>query len=105
MNPYKLSLHECQNIESGLAITRVPGGWIYHLDSGHCFVPFHNEFMENSEDNGTQPTIDNKARQVPGSEQPSTQICPRCRGSGFDPERHGIGSCSKCGGTGKLLPC
>jgi len=44
-----------------------------------------------------------------GRLEDSAQICPKCSGRGHcDKSSHGnleYGTCDKCGGTGKLLPC
>jgi hypothetical protein len=58
MNIYKMKLHESFWVSSiAKSITRVPGGWLYgdwdterdQPIEGATFVPFHNEFMESSE--------------------------------------------------------
>jgi len=37
---YELELHESVEIEDGIVVMRVPGGWIYET----VFVPYSNEF-------------------------------------------------------------
>jgi hypothetical protein len=48
---YTLELHELFFTSNGIAIIRVPGGWIYktELSSNIIFVPFDNEFMDNAD--------------------------------------------------------
>lgn len=45
-----MKLHETINM-SNFAVTRTAGGWIYFDKSAQIstFVPFNNEFMENSD--------------------------------------------------------
>lgn len=48
---YQMSLHETFNVSPTLAVTRVPGGWIYETYDDYTdtwyptFVPFNNEFQ------------------------------------------------------------
>lgn len=37
---YELDLHESLEIEDGIVVMRVPGGWIYEA----VFVPYDDEF-------------------------------------------------------------
>jgi hypothetical protein len=57
MNVYDMKLNDVLWLSlNNTEVLRVPGGWIYRVyDSGtqreclhSCFVPFNNEFMENS---------------------------------------------------------
>jgi hypothetical protein len=40
---YEMKLFE-EYVTESLFIVRVPGGWLINK----CFVPFHNEFMDNT---------------------------------------------------------
>lgn len=49
---YDLELHEGLNLDSGINVMRVPGGWIYDgwdmekdRSKTGLFVPFNNEFQ------------------------------------------------------------
>ena len=44
---YEIYLHEEIMTDSGMSVTRVPGGWIYcMLGSNPIFVPYNNEFQD-----------------------------------------------------------
>lgn len=40
---FSLELHETIDISTGI-VMRVPGGWIYLIDTSSTFVPFTTEF-------------------------------------------------------------
>lgn len=51
-NIYKMGLHDIADLNSQVQVLRVPGGWIYIMQTSTigefsaCFVPFNNEFQD-----------------------------------------------------------
>lgn len=45
---YELGLNEWTMVEDRICVLRVPGGWLYEFDERTVFVPFNNEFQEES---------------------------------------------------------
>jgi hypothetical protein len=64
-----------------------------------------------AEQGESRPTVRAKTPRATkqGRLEDSAQICPKCSGRGScDKSRNGnleYGTCDKCGGSGKLLPC
>lgn len=53
---YKMKLHQITPLSSQVQVIRVPGGWIYIIQTimtgefSTCFVPFNNEFQDETDE-------------------------------------------------------
>ena len=69
-NLYKLNLHSVLEVNGLISVLRVPGGWIYITQTmmtgefSTCFVPFNNEFQNETNNKTDRTDKDNREDSV-----------------------------------------